>query len=69
MRFYTQIKDINFNFKNLESLQQLAITSLLKTEGISAVLIGMRQVDYVDGVLKILKLTETKIDNKFWEQL
>lgn len=52
------------------SLSQLAVNALRATEGVSAVLVGMRQTSYVDDILSGLQQTlPHQFDRDTWERL
>lgn len=60
----------NRSFGSVNSLQQLALSILFSTRGISSVLIGMRRKEYVDNVLSILKENKPgDVDKSFWANL
>jgi hypothetical protein len=57
-------------FNSFNNLHHLAIHTLRATKGVSSVLVGMRQTDYVDNVLEELKFAiDKEIKTDDWQKI
>ncbi|KAA3617068.1 MAG: aldo/keto reductase [Calditrichaeota bacterium] len=63
---FDKIKDINKVLNKCESLQELALSALLNSDGVTTTLVGMRRKEYVQDVLNILKQSKINLPKDFW---
>ena len=66
---FQDFKEKNVNLKEMNSLQQLAIISLVSNKAISSTLVGMRHIEYVEDILNILKQPKIDFASDFWHKL